>query len=218
VLSVALLGPPLAWVLGMPVAGLVGDVDWRLSFVALPLGSALVALVVLLRRDATPPAPMRADLRTVLTQPGVLGWSARELLAYSAWVGTLVFVGALFVESYGLSVAATGVVLGVGAAAYVPGNLLFRRWVDSHPRRLLVGLALASAVTVAFLGAIRRDVWTSLLIFGLLAFLAGGRTLAGSARGLDLASELRLGVTGVRTAALQFGSFVGAAVGGWRLR
>ena len=34
------------------------------------------------------------------------------------------------------------------------------------------------------------------------------------ARGLGLAPELRLGVTGVRTAALQSGYFVGAAVGG----
>ena len=48
----------------------------------------------------------------------------------------------------------------------------------------------------------------------LLCFIAGGRTLAGSARGLGLAQELRLGVTGVRAAAIQAGYFVGAAVGG----
>lgn len=78
----------------------------------------------------------------------------------------------------------------------------------------VVGLALASAVAVALLGAFRAGTGTSLGLFAWLAFLAGGRTLAGSARGLDLAPVLRLGVTGVRTAALQFGSFVGAAVGG----
>jgi len=214
VLAFALLGPPLAWVIGMPVAGLVGEVDWRLSWVAVPLASALVALVVLVRREATPPAPVRADLRTVLTHPGVLAWSVGELLAFSAWVGTLVFVGALFVQAYGLSVAATGLVLGIGALAYVPGNFFFRRWVDVYPRRLLIGLALGAAALVTALGASREGVWESLVIFALLSFLAGGRTLAGSVRGLDLAPELRLGVTGVRTAALQFGSFVGAAVGG----
>ncbi len=214
VLSVALLGPPLAWVIGMPMAGLVGEVDWRLSWVAVPLASALVALVVLLRREATPPAPLRADLRTVLTHSGVLAWSVGELLAFSAWVGTLVFVGALFVDAYGLSVAATGLVLGIGALAYVPGNLVFRRWVDVYPRRLLIVLALGAAALVAALCSSREGTWESLVLFALLSFLAGGRTLAGSARGLDLAPELRLGVTGVRTAALQFGSFVGAAVGG----
>jgi predicted MFS family arabinose efflux permease len=34
---------------------------------------------------------------------------------------------------------------------------------------------------------------------------------------LNLAPELRLGVTGVRAAAIQFGSFIGAAVGGMAL-
>jgi predicted MFS family arabinose efflux permease len=198
----------------MPLAGLFGDVSWRLTWVAVPLVAAAAALVALSRRPPSPPADARADLRTVLGQPGVVGWSAGELLAYSAWVGTLVFVGALFVESYGVSTAATGLILGTAAVAYVPGNLLFRRWVDSHPRMLLVGLALASAAVVAVLGAVRSSTAASLAAFSALAFLAGGRTLAGSARRLDLAPELRLGVTGVRTAALQFGSFVGAAVGG----
>jgi predicted MFS family arabinose efflux permease len=64
------------------------------------------------------------------------------------------------------------------------------------------------------LGAVRPSAWFSLAVFSLISFLAGGRTLAGSARGLDLAPELRLGVTGVRTAALQLGYFLGAAVGG----
>jgi predicted MFS family arabinose efflux permease len=144
----------------------------------------------------------------VLSVPGAVRWSCGELLAYSGWAGCLVFVGALFVESYGLSLTATGLVLGVGALAYVPGNLLARRWVDHHPRALLVGLALGLAATVAVLGVARPDV---------LCFLAGGRTLVGSASGLHLAPQLRLGITGVRTAALQFGYFIGAALGGLAL-
>ena len=86
--------------------------------------------------------------------------------------------------------------------------------MDERGRLLLVTLALACAATTLALGTVRPDAWVSLVLFGVLCFLAGGRTLAGSARGLNLAPELRLGVTGVRTAALQFGSFVGAAVGG----
>ena len=79
---------------------------------------------------------------------------------------------------------------------------------------LLIALALSCAAVTMALGAVRPTTWVSVVLFGLLSFLAGGRTLAGGARALDLAPELRLGVTGVRTAALQFGSFVGAAVGG----
>lgn len=69
-------------------------------------------------------------------------------------------------------------------------------------------------MTVALLGAFRPSVWVSIALFSTLCFIAGGRTLAGSARGLGLAQELRLGVTGVRAAAIQAGYFVGAALGG----
>jgi predicted MFS family arabinose efflux permease len=197
----------------MPLCGVLGDVSWRLAWVV-PLLAAVAALAVLARRERSPAAAARADLRAVLSQPGVLRWSSGELLAFSAWAGTLVFAGALFVESYGLSLSATGLVLGAAAAVYVPGNLVFRRLVDDHARTLLVALALSAAATVAVLGAVRPSAWFSLAVFSLISFLAGGRTLAGSARGLDLAPELRLGVTGVRTASLQLGYFLGAAVGG----
>jgi predicted MFS family arabinose efflux permease len=214
VLALALLGPPLAWIVGMPLVGVVGEVSWRLAWVAVPVSMAGVAGALLARRPSTPPAPTRAGLRSVLTYPGVARWSVGELLAFSGWAGALVYMGALLVESYGLSIAATGFALGLGALVYVPGNLLFRRWVDAHGRLLLIVLAASAAATVAVLGMVRPSVWFSLATFSLLCFLAGGRTLAGSARGLGLAPELRLGVTGVRTAALQSGYFIGAAVGG----
>jgi predicted MFS family arabinose efflux permease len=217
VLAVALLGPPTAWVVGMPVCGLVGEVSWRLVWVVLPLAGAVTALGVLRRRPATAPAGSAAPLRAVFREPGVLRWSAGELLAFSAWAGALVYVGALFIESYGLSVGATGLVLGAGALAYLPGNLLFRRLVDDHLRLLLFGTPFAGAVAVAVLGAVRPSAWFSFAAFSVLAFIAGGRTLAGSAAALDLAPALRLGVTGVRTGALQGGYFVGAAVGGLAL-
>ena len=214
VLALTLLGPPLAWIIGMPLVGLIGEVSWRVAWVVVPVSMAVVAIGLLLRRPVTPPARARAGVRTVLMQPGVARWTVGELFAFSGWAGTLVYVGALLVESYDLSIAATGLVLGFGALVYVPGNLLFRRWVDEYTRPLLIGLALSAAVTVGVLGVVRPSVWFSLMLFSILCFIAGGRTLAGSARGLGLAHELRLGVTGLRTAAIQSGYFVGAAVGG----
>jgi len=214
VLAIALLGPPLAWIVGMPLVGVLGEASWRVAWLVVPVAMATVAGALVLERARTPPAPARAGLRTVLAQPGVARWSVGELFAFSGWAGALVYMGALLVESYDLSIAATGLALGFGALVYVPGNLLFRRWVDSRSRLLLVVLALSAAVTVAVVGAVRPSVWFSVAVFSLLCFIAGGRTLAGSARGLGLAPELRLGVTGVRTAALQSGYFVGAAVGG----
>lgn len=214
VLALTLLGPPLAWIIGMPLVGLLGEIDWRLAWLVIPVSMAVVASVLLLRQRATPPASARAGLRSVLKQPGVTRWTVGELFAFSGWAGALVYVGALLVETYDLSIAAAGLALGFGALVYVPGNFLFRRWVDRYGRRLLVGLALSAAITVALLGAFRPSVWVSVGLFATLCFIAGGRTLAGSARGLGLAPELRLGVTGVRTATIQTGYFVGAAVGG----
>lgn len=214
VLAIALLGPPLAWIVGMPLVGAVGEISWRLAWLVVPVCMALVATALLLRRPATPPASARAGLREVFGYPGVLRWSTGELLAFSGWAGALVYVGALLVDTYGLSIAATGLALGFGALVYVPGNLLFRRWVDAYSRRLLVALAVSAAATVAVLYALRPAVWFTVAAFAALSFIAGGRTLAGSARGLGLAPEVRLGVTGVRTAALQSGYFVGAALGG----
>jgi predicted MFS family arabinose efflux permease len=214
VLALTLLGPPIAWIVGMPLVGVIGELSWRLALVFVPVAMAAVAVGLLLLHRSTPPARARAGFVTVLAYPGVARWSVGELLAFSAWAGSLVFMGALFIESYELSIAATGLALGVGALVYVPGNLLFRRWVDAHGRLLLIVLALAAAVTIAVIGAVRPSAWFTLALFSVLCFLAGGRTLAGSARGLGLAPELRLGVTGVRTAALQAGYFVGAAVGG----
>jgi predicted MFS family arabinose efflux permease len=214
VLALTLLGPPLAWIIGMPLVGALGEFDWRLAWALVPASMALAALCLLFRQHATPPAHFRAGLRSVLAYPGVLRWSVGELLAFSGWAGALVYMGALLVESYDLSIAATGLALGFGALVYVPGNLLFRRWVDAYDRRILVGLALAASLTVGLLGAYRPSVWVSVTFFATLCFIAGGRTLAGSARGLGLAPELRLGVTGVRAAAVQAGYFVGGAVGG----
>jgi predicted MFS family arabinose efflux permease len=214
VLAIALLGPPLAWIVGMPLIGLLGEVSWRVASLVIPVSTAVIATALVLMRPATPPAKTRAGLRAVFGYPGVVRWSSGELLAFSGWAGALVYVGALLVDSYDLSIAATGLALGFGALVYVPGNLLFRRWVDTYSRRLLVALALAAAATVVVLYAVRPSVWFSVAAFAALSFIAGGRTLAGSARGLGLAPELRLGVTGVRTAALQSGYFVGAAAGG----
>jgi len=44
VLAVALLGPPTAWIVGMPLSGLVGEASWRIAWIAAPFAFSLVAL------------------------------------------------------------------------------------------------------------------------------------------------------------------------------
>ena len=132
----------------------------------------------------------------------------------TAWAGTLVYSGALFVESYGASTARTGVVLSLGAGAYVSGNLALRRLAEREPRQLLSGLALLLAVATAAFGVLRPSLVASAALFAAAAFAAGGRTLLSSAFGLAAPPELRPGAMALRAASMQFGYFTGSLAAG----
>jgi predicted MFS family arabinose efflux permease len=210
-LSWTLIGPPAAWIVGLPVIGLVGQVSWRLGWIAVPVAAGIVALAAVVTR--CPDEPVQRTRGALAHNPAMRRWGLGELLALSAWTGTVVYVGALLVESYDISVAAAGLLLGAGAAAYLPGTFLARRFAAA-PGRLLVALALALAAGVAVFGAWRPALWVSAVLFAWLAFLAGGRTFAGSAAGLVVAPGDKLLAMRVRAAALQFGYLVGSVVGG----
>jgi MFS transporter, DHA1 family, inner membrane transport protein len=215
VLAWALLGQPAAWVLGMPVIGFIADLGWRWTWLIVPTSASAVAVMTVAARPKEAPAVTRRAAGTSLwKRRRVALWATGELLAYTAWAGTLVFSGALFVESYGLSPAATGAILGGAALGYFPGTLLARRHVAAATRPLLVGLGLASALAVSALGMVRPVWWLSALVLATAMGLAGGRTIAGSAFGLDAAPKDRVGVMGIRAASVQLGYLLGAGLGG----
>jgi MFS transporter, DHA1 family, inner membrane transport protein len=215
VLSWALLGPPASWVIGMPVTGTLTEVSWRLPWIAVPLAAAVAAGVLLhgRPRDTVQHDPEHAWSRA-WHRPGVAAWAVGELSASAAWTGTLVYAGALFIETYGMSAASVGLLLGGAALAYMPGNFTARRYVDAWARPMLIGVALASAVVVAALGVVRPGIGVSFGIFAVLACLSGARTIAGSTLGLDAAPQEKVVVMSLRAAALQFGYLIGAAAGG----
>ena len=153
-------------------------------------------------------------MRPSLLPAWAAGWLA-EVLTNTAWAGTLVYSGALFVESYASSTAVTGMVLALGAGAYVSGNLAFRRLADHELRRPLVGLALALAVATAAFGAVRLpSLVASTALFAAAAFAAGGRTFLSSAFGLAAPPEFRPGAIAMRAASMQFGYFTGSLAAG----
>jgi DHA1 family inner membrane transport protein len=219
-LSWALVGQPSAWIVGMPVIGLVGERSWRLGWLALPLAAAVAAGALVAPRAGRPAAAPRArpaSARSVLADRGLSRWLASELLANAAWAGTLVYAGALFAESYGAEPRLTGCLLGLAAAAYVAGNLTARRLVGRDPRRLLLALALVLAVVDALFGADRSGVAASTALLAAAAFAAGGRTLVASAFALAAPPELRPAVTGLRAATMQLGYVGGSIAGGTAL-
>jgi MFS transporter, DHA1 family, inner membrane transport protein len=218
VLSWTLIGQPAAWIAGMPLIGLVGDVSWRWGWIAVPFAASVLALVAVRSRPSDPAREQGAGAwRMLRRHRDVAGWALGELMAYSAWTGTVVFAGALLVQSYGVSVGTAGLLLGAAAAAYVPGNFVVRRWVDRSSRPLLVWLPLVAAGAVALFGSYRPALGTSALILAALAFLNGGRTIAGSHLGLEVCSQRRVFAMRLRATANQFGYLLGAALGGLAL-
>jgi predicted MFS family arabinose efflux permease len=216
VLSWALVGQASSWIVGMPVIGLVSEATWRLAFVSVPLFGTLGAAFALTRcRSGGPPqAASPGRLRAVLRERRAAGWAAGEVLAFSAWAGTLVYAGALFVDSYDVSPGATGLMLASGAVAYLPGNFLARRLVERWAPALLVVCSLAGAAAVALFGTVRPSIPVSVAIFAALGFIGGARTLAGAGYGLEVGTGHRLAVMGVRASATQVGYLVGSAAGG----
>ena len=215
VLSWTLVGQPAAWIVGMPLIGVVGERSWRLGWLVLPLTAAVAAGALVMRtraepRAATPPSRLLA----VLADRDRARWLLSELLANAAWAGTLVYSGALLVESYGVSPRLTGGLLALVAGAYVAGNLASRRLVGREHVRLLVLLAVALAAAVTLFGAVRPGVAASTALLAVAATIAGGRTLISGAFAVGAPPEVRPGLTALRAATMQFGYFAGSTAAG----
>ena len=218
-LAWALIGNPAAWILGMPLIGLLGGTSWRLGWLALPLPAAVVAAIAAGRGTGREVEVRRSvGVRAALADRLVRRWTLSELAANSGWLGLLVYAGALFDESYDSSPTAVGAMLALAAVAFVAGNFAFRRAAEGDARRSLFALALGMAFLVALLGTVRLSPTVSAVVLASTSFLGGGRSLLGNAFALRLAPEQRAAAMAVRAAVNQLGYFVGAAVGGAALQ
>ena len=106
----------------MPVIGVAAEVHWRLAFLAFPLPAALLAMLAVAGRPRDAPISSAATTSSASLRRADVRRCVGELLANSAWAGTLVFSGALLTEEYGMSTTATGVALAAVAVAYLVGN------------------------------------------------------------------------------------------------
>jgi predicted MFS family arabinose efflux permease len=213
VLGWVLIGSPAAWIVGMPALGLIASASWRLGWLALPLAAALAAFVAVPNRQNAP-SEDGGGLRVALGDAALRRWLLAELAANSAWLGTLVYAGALFADTYATRPAAIGGLLAVAAVAFALGNLVFRRLVSSVSSSTLVRLAVGMAVLVGLFGVLRPAPAVSAALLAAASFLGGGRTLLGNAYGLAARPERRLPAMAARAAANQLGTFVGAATAG----
>jgi DHA1 family inner membrane transport protein len=216
VVARALAGAPAAWVVGMPVIGAVASVSWRLAFLAVPLPAALVtAALVAASAPDNHAARSETSLVRLLRLPGARSWAFGELLAMSAWTGTLVFSGALFVETYGTSSETTGILLALIAVAYLGGNAVGGRIHDNCvSRRALAQTSVLAAVALALLWTVTPNAGVTLVLFAIAATVVAARTVVGTTYGFAVAGERKLEVGAARAVVSHAGYLVGSLLGG----
>jgi predicted MFS family arabinose efflux permease len=202
----------------MPLIGVVAEVNWRLAFLALPLPAALLVGAAVARRPGDAPLTgARGSLGGLLVRREARRWALGELLANSAWAGTLVFSGALFTERFGMSTATTGLALAGVAAAYLAGNQLAGRADASRARRAMLEGSVGASIAVALTWALTPPVGVTLLLFAAAAFVAAMRTVAGTVYGFQVSGAHGREVGSIRAATTQVGYLVGSLLGGLAL-
>ena len=214
VLAWAIAGMPTAWIAGMPVVGLVADVDWRLAWLAVPTVSGLVALLLLRLRPPDLATRRTGDAAGAWRRPDIARFTAGEILANGAWASVLTYSGALLLESYDISPAAVALGLGAIAVAMIPGTFTARRRAASATPGLLAALTAFQGGAVLALGLATPAPAITLAILAVMAFVNGWRSMIASSLGMDTAPEDKVAVMSMRAAANQFGYLLGAAVGG----
>jgi len=173
----------------VPVTGalLATRFGWRATLLAMALFGAATLALVLLRVPETVPARQPDALRLgplfrgyglILRHPGFRAWTLLNSAGYAANFGFFSSSAYLFIETFGVSRAVFGLLIGGASVTYMAGTILCRRWmrqVGILPAVRRAGLlSLASAVvfiapqllaqhTAATLAV---ALWVSLLAYG----------------------------------------------------
>ena len=207
----------VSWILGNPLIGVLTDaVSWRLAY-AVPAVFALLALLAGLTvpRTGAVRIPERSGIRAVLAEPSARRWAISELIAYSAWTAELTYVGAFYIQSYGIEESAVGLLLAGGSFAFLGSTQIAARLSRRAGRRQLTMLAsLAMGVMLIPVLNLTPSVGFTFALFCLMALFAGLRTTSSSALGLSQLPGQPGSMAAARTTAAQTGYAVGALLGG----
>lgn len=210
----------LAWIVGVPLVGLLAEqVGWRAAF-AVPCAFALIAALSALLFAPKVDTGLRAvDERTgllaALTDRDARRWTIGEFVAFAVWTGEITYIAAFYMETYGVSEGLVGVLLPTGSIAFLFGSALAdrmgRRW---SRRSLLGGSALAMGAVALVLFNVHPGVAVTMGLGLLIGVAAGLRAASSSTIALDQLPDRSGAMMAARTAAVQVGYLVGAFVGG----
>jgi DHA1 family inner membrane transport protein len=222
-MALVLGGMTLAFVLGIPMGSVVGEIaGWRGTF----LWAAVLALAAALALRAglpTLPGSPRAQppLGAVLRGP-VLGWLALTSLGFAATFTVIAYVGPVVTAIAGLTGSGVGAMQALIGAGSLIGIWAGGRAADrADPRRALVASLLVSAAALGGYGVLLTGVLPPALALAPLAALMVAGAAALFARTPVIQTALvRLApgahpvVLGLNGSAVFAGQSLGAALGG----
>jgi predicted MFS family arabinose efflux permease len=217
-------GQSLTLLVGVPLAAWVGSwIGWR-GVNGCIAGLALITVAALFATTARrPSADRRASarvpsMRAALSRPvlRLLAMGVAERICY----GLVAVYFATFLQStYGLSLDAVALPLGVFALGNILGTLLGGQLADRLPNRLAIFAAamLTSGVAALLLFGWQEDVQTSVALgFGYVFFNAIARpSLMASLS--DVPEQVRGTVMGLNVTSNSIGWLGAASLGGWMI-
>lgn len=214
-------GQSISWIVGNPIVGFLADtVSWRLAY-AVPgticLAALAAALLTRVGREHVPPERQAGPggLRAVLRDRSARRWTLAELVAYSAWTAELTYIGAFYIQTYGVSQTTTGFLLAVGSIAFAISTLSTASLTARFERRGLIWRsALGMGAMIAVIMNVTPAVLFTLCLFFVMAMLAGIRSTGASSLGLDQLRAQPGSMMAARTASAQLGYMFGAVIGG----
>jgi predicted MFS family arabinose efflux permease len=206
----------LAWLIGVPVSGLlIAGIGWRAPFWGIAgLGVlSLLAMWLVCAHCGRDPAGQRPSSRIRLTKPAVVALLVSCLLV-AANENIFVVYGAWMEGQFGLATAALGLASMVIALAELAAEASSAGLVDRFGKRraVLGGLAL-SAVAYLLLPALAQGLGTALLGVTLVVLTFEFTIVSMLPLVSELAPDARGTLMAVNVAIMSFGRMVGSLSG-----
>lgn len=210
----------LAWIVGVPLVGLLADhVGWRAGF-AVPAAFSLIAMTSAIAfapkidRDARA-LDERTGLFAALADRSARRWTIGELLAFAVWTAEITYIASFYIETYGISESLVGILLPTGSVAFLVGSALAERTALRISRRAMLTIgALGMGSVACVLFNFHPTVAFTVSIGLFIGVFAGLRAAGSSMLALDQLPDKPGAMMAARTAAVQVGYLIGASIGG----
>jgi len=220
-------GGSLAYFIGAPVMALIAGLGgWRLTLLGfvMPISFASLLLAFIgvpstssIHQQSMSKKTILESFKEVFSNKSAMACLVGNVLRSAAFMAILLYAISFFRERLLVSMEFASIILLVAALCYTLGSLASGRFVNRFGRKTVTVLtALLSGVfTISF--AYAPNLWISLALSFIGCWFFGMVTSSASSLTLEQVPKFRGTMMSVNTAALNLGSALGAAVGGWAL-